>query len=182
MKDKIKVTAIDDGQFNREKDKQTTLIATTTQGPTYIENIESTTIKIDGLNSTQKIIQMIQNSNQIQQSKAILTNGTTVAGFNILDHKKINKETGKPIIATLKKKPNKEKVEKALQHTEKKEKRMKIIDKNPKYHQHGEIHYSTTGMKKEKAEKLLDKLTYRGNYPEPLRISHLIASGVTEYG
>lgn len=182
MKDKIKTTAIDDGQFNREKDKETKLIATTTQGPIYIEDVKSTNITVNGLDSTKKIIQMIQNSGQIQQSKAILTNGTTAAGFNLINLKKINKETNKPVIAVLKKKPNREKVDKALQNTEKEKKRRKIIDKNPSYREHGEIYYSAVGIENKETEELLDKLIYRGNYPEPLRISHLIASGVTEHG
>lgn len=178
MKEKLKTTAIDDGAFNREKHEKTRIIATITQGPNHIEKVKSTTVEIDGDNATQKITQLA-NKPSIQQTNLILIHGTTVAGFNIIDTSKIYKDLKKPIITVLREKPNQEKIKKALKNTKNTEKKMKKIKNNPKYKKHKNIYYTAKGIEQKEAEKTLDKLTIQGNLPEPLRITHTIARGIT---
>jgi len=179
MKKQVRVTAIDDGRFNKYKDKKAEVIAVTTRGPLYIEKITKKKIEVDGNNSTDKLIQLVSSSNHVKNSKAVLIHGTTLAGLNIIDLNRFHKETNKPVVTILRDKPNQEKIKKAIEKSGSNGKKKQIIDKNPKYKHYKGIHYSAVGINSKQTEELLETITYRGNYPEPLRISHIVASGVT---
>jgi len=182
LKPDEKTTAINDGSFKKEKHEETTITAVTIQGKLYIENIETTKVKIDGTRATEKIIKLHKNSNHIKQSNQILLHGTTISGFNILNIPKLHRETQKPVLTVLRKKPDKQKVEKAVKNTENHEKKLETIKQNPEYKKHPNknIYYTNTGTPKKEAEITLERLIHKGNYPEPLRIARLTAKAITE--
>lgn len=182
MKPKEKTTAINDGPFKREEQRETTATAVTTQKKLYIENIETTELKIDGKKATEKIIKLHNNSNHIKQSNLILLHGTTIAGFNIINVPKLHKKTQKPIITVLREKPNEQKIKKAIKNTKNHKQKLKTIKQNPKYKKHPEknIYYTNTGRAQKEAETTLERLIHKGNYPEPLRIARIITRAITE--
>ncbi len=182
MKPKEKTTAVNNGSFKKQENEETTITAVTVQGKLYIENIETTKIKIDGTKATEKIIKLHSNSNHIKQSNNILLHGTTIAGFNILNIPKLHRETQKPVITVLRKKPDKQKIEKAIKNTKNHGKKLETIKQNPKYRKHPNknIYYTNTGIPKKEAEIKLERLIHKGNYPEPLRIARLITKAITK--
>ncbi len=144
--------------------------------------METEKIKIDGDEATEKIIKIHKKPRYTEQINLILLQGTTIAGLNIIDIHKIQKETEKPVITTLKQKPSKKRIKKAIKNTENSEKKLEKIEKNPEYQKHPgkNLHYTSTGMKNEKAEIVIERLIHRGNIPEPLRIASVIAKGITK--
>lgn len=181
-KEQIKVTAIADGSFDREKQKETIITAVTIQGKFYIENIEKTKVKIDGKNSTDKIIKLHEEKNPINQSNLLISRGNTVAGLNIIDVSKIYRETKKPFIIVLSEKPSEIEIKKAIKNTDYSKDKLEIIDKNPKYKKHRNIdlHYINTGIDEREAEKIIERLIHKGKQLEPLRIAKKIAKSITE--
>jgi|GEM_PF-5122979 len=178
----IKTTAVADGSFNREKQKETTITAVTTQGKFYIENIETTRVKIDGENATNKIIELNNEKNSVKQSNLFLLQGTTIAGLNVINIPRIYEKTKKPVITVLSKKPSEEKIKKAIKKVENSEEKLKKLNENPKYRKHEEknIYYSSIGLNNKETERIIEKMIHKGNYPESLRITKKIARSITE--
>jgi hypothetical protein len=124
---------------------------------------------------------MINASKHKRQLRYIMTQGTTLAGFNVLDIAELNKKTRLPVLSILRKKPNLEKVDKALNHFRDKKERKAIIDKAGEIRQYKQLWFQAAGLSLSKAKELIDKTLRKSNIPEPVRIAHIIASGVT-YG
>jgi uncharacterized protein len=80
----------------------------------YIEGVLSTKIKIDGTDSTERIIKMIKNSRFKDQIRILLFNGIALAGLNILDIRNLEKELGSKVVLLNKRKQNAAELIKAL--------------------------------------------------------------------
>ena len=115
-----------------------------------------------------------------------MLNGITYAGFNIVNIKDLNEETKLPVIAVTRDEPDLDKIHEALENLPKSEERWKLINNA------GEIvevftrsreeraYLQLAGILEEDARKIIKLTSTRSSIPEPLRVAHLIASGVTE--
>ena len=171
--------AVDDGFFVPRKSKKTILVGVIARLNNRVEGIVSTEIWVDKLDSTQKIISLINNSRFKKNIKLILLSGINFAGFNIVDAKKLHKKLSLPIIVCLKKKPNLEKIVKALSFFRDSKKRTQLIMNAPKIYSFKSMHFQCIGLKEKEAESILAKTIKYSSLPEPIRLSHLIASGIT---
>jgi endonuclease V-like protein UPF0215 family len=183
MKNQIRILGIDDGPFSFS-DATTILIGVVMRGGNYLECVLRNTISIDGDDATFILKDMIKHTRYYQQLKAIMIDGITLGGFNVLDLQTLHKETKIPIITITRDKPNFTKIKQALkQH---------IPDWEPRYErllqgpldkittQHNPIYIKYLGLTREEAKDIIKLSTIRGVIPEPLRIAHLIASGITK--
>ncbi len=149
------------------------------RGCNGIDGIMSTDIRIDGNNSTKKIIDMINRSRFRDMLQCIMLDGIAVGGFNILDISRLCKETGIPVIAIMRKKPSIRKIKSALDKIGK-IKKLDLIRKAGPVEKTGEIYIQFRGITLIRAKQMLKLSTRTGNIPEPIRASHLIASGVVK--
>jgi endonuclease V-like protein UPF0215 family len=142
-----------------------------------------TTVAIDGLDATEKVVSMINISPHRKQLRLIMLNGITVAGFNLVDIKKLNLETKLPVLALTHEKPDLESIRRALKKLPDFEKRWKIILEAGEIHEvtnkGTEIYLELAGISLSDAEEIIKLTSTRSCLPEPLRVAHLIASGVT---
>ncbi len=171
MKPNVRVLGIDDGAFSKS-DKTVLVVGALVRGKTELEAVMSATVTVDGNDATEKIAKMINNSKRKSQIKAVLLHGSTVAGFNLINLKELYRRTGKPVISVYRKKPDLEKVRKALEK----------IGKRPctlSFSEYSQGMFSSEGISKEDSRELLDSLLVRSSIPEPVRYAHVIASGVT---
>jgi len=109
-----------------------------------------------------------------------MIDGITLAGFNLVDIKEVNKKTKLPIIAVMRKRPEMKKFLKALKRINKKGE--KIIRKAGKIFKlkinRKNLYIQLAGISEKKAEKILELTSLHSLIPEPLRVAHLIASGI----
>lgn len=178
MKERVKILGIDDGHFVKHKSKKALLIGAVLRAG-YLEGVLSTNVAVDGFDSTKKIIEMINRTGHKKQLKAVMIHGFTVGGFNIIDVRRVAEKTKLPIVCVLRKKPRAAAVESALRNLQGSVKRIALFRKGPEFKKHHGIFYSSTGLDDHAATELLEKTTVRGNIPEPIRVAHLIASGVS---
>jgi len=126
---------------------------------------------------------MIQNTKHRQQLKVVMLDGVALGGFNIVDINELFESTNLPIITITRDKPDFDKIKLALKKNFKDwEERWGILKK-------GEIHTIKTnynpiyvkcvGITIKSAKEIINLSTIRGVIPEPLRVAHIIASGVT---
>jgi len=187
IKREIRILGVDDGGFVHKKGNRAEVIGVVFRGGHWMDGIMLTDVEVDGIDATDRIAEMIVNSPHMEQVRVIITDGLTFAGFNIIDIVSLFERIGIPVIAVADKKPDVDEVKKALKNLSDWEKRWNSIlnagemitvktqrDLNP-------IYIQIAGISKKDAEKIIVKSATRSRIPEPLRVAHLIASGITHH-
>jgi hypothetical protein len=128
MKDEIRVLGIDDGYFLKHGDKKVLVVGAVLRGNHGLEGVLSCYIDKDGTDSTKRLISLVNSSKHKNQLRYMMTNGTTLGGFNLLDISELYRKTRVPVLAVLRKKPDQQKVERALSHFPDKRKRLERLD------------------------------------------------------
>lgn len=184
VKNEIRILGVDDGPFNKFKDKKCLVTATVFRGGSYMDGLLSCYVDVDGSDSTSKLTRLIRKSKHLEQLKCVMINGIAVAGFNVIDIREICKKTRLPVIVIIRHKPNLKKIERALIHSDKKtaKKKMSLIKKAGKIYnldvKGKKIYFQTAGLDRKIAEQVILLSSTHGSIPEPLRISHMINSGI----
>ncbi|HID72061.1 MAG TPA: DUF99 family protein [Thermoplasmata archaeon] len=186
MKLNIKTIGIDDApfDFHNLRQRETMLVGAVMRSNHYLEGVLSTTIEIDGTDATEKVIEMVRDSRHHRQLKAIFLDGITMGGFNVLDIFRICELTGIPVLSLTRNEPDFKSIESALKtHFPDGEERWLLI-KRGRLHRfkagEKEIFGKIAGIEPEKAQELIDVTTKYGHIPEPVRVAHLIASGIVK--
>ncbi|HEC39049.1 hypothetical protein LCGC14_0773830 [marine sediment metagenome] len=182
MKEHPITIGFDDAAFNlKSKAKNTHLIGVVCQGIRMV-NIVRASIKIDGNDATEKLIDLVkQNEEHIQY---ILTHTITFGGFNLINLNRIYNELKKPIIAVNDREVNIEAVEKALRKNFPKfytKKLQQIFDSGNLYKTEiktaggiSNIYFHSKGIEIKEVELLLQKICIDSKLPESIRLAHLI--------
>lgn len=179
LKPLIRVIAFDDGFFKLRVKGYTSLIGVVYRLDGRVEGVVSTKISVDSLDSTNKIIKLLSKSRFLDQIAFILLSGVNFAGFNIVDVERLNKKLKKPIIIVFRKKPNFEKIFSALKKFKDSEKRIRLIKKAGRVYSFNGGRFQLAGANIIAARQVIKKCLVHSNLPEPIRLAHIIASGVT---
>jgi len=178
LKKEIRVVGIDDAPFDKFKKGQVMVIGAVFRGGSWLDGILSTKVNIDGNNATKKITEMINKCKYKPQLQCIFLDGIAVGGFNIIDVKQLSRKTKLPVMVIIRKKPDIKKIKETLIKIKKKNK-IKLLDKAGSVIPIGKIYVQLSGLNIEKAKEILKITCTRSLIPEPVRIAHLIASGIT---
>jgi endonuclease V-like protein UPF0215 family len=185
IKPEIRVLGVDDGFFIPHTEGLVSVIGVVFRGGYWLDGVIHTKVAIDGFDATDNIASMINNSPHHKQLRVIMLNGVTFAGFNVVDIKTLNAETGLPVIAVTREKPDLAGIREALKNLPESETRWKAVLNA------GEIHEVSTRSEKEKvfmevagldvddARRIVRLTSTRSSIPEPLRVAHLVASGIS---
>lgn len=182
MKNQIRVLGVDDGPFDKFDKKQKTalLVGTFFRGGDFLDGLVSTKAAIDGNDATSKIAGMINKSKHFKpQIKAVFLDGIAVAGFNIIDMQVLSKKTGMPVVVVMRTYPEFAKMKKALVKLGR-EKKIKLVEKAGKPIKLGKIWFQYAGCTKEFARDVIKVTTKNSYVPEPLRLAHIIATGIVK--
>jgi len=183
IKDEIRIIGIDDGHFDKEKDKKALIVGVIMRGGKQIDGVLSNYVEVDGDDSTEKIIEMIKRTTHINQLRIIMTNGISFAGFNIIDMNRIFGELKIPVIAVIRKKPDMERFINALKKVKGYEKKIEILkslpEPRPVKTRYGITYFQNVGISDEETKEIILKTSVNSRIPEPVRVAHLIAMGVT---
>jgi len=184
VKPEIRVLGIDDGAFTPHSEEQVDVVGVVFRGGYWVDGFMRTRVQVDGMDATEKLAHMIAESPHYEQLRVIMLDGITLAGFNVVDIAELHEKTKLPVIAVTRDKPNFEDIRKALQHLPQTEKRWKAIEKAGRMVQvhtrEGEepVYMHAVGISGEIAKRILTSTSTRSNIPEPLRVAHIIASGL----
>jgi uncharacterized protein len=187
VKPEIRVIGIDDGKFVPHSKTQVTVVGVVFRGGLWLDGVLSTTITVDGLDATNKLSSMITQSPHYGQLRVIMINGITLGGFNIVDIHELNASTDLPVIAVIDRKPDLEEVQLALKRLPNNSERWAAVlnagelfgvstrqGKSP-------VYLEIAGIGKAQAEEIVKLTATRSKIPEPLRVAHLVASGISLY-
>ena len=184
VKEEIRILGIDDGPFSKN-DKEVIVVGVVFRGGEFLDGVLRTYVSVDGLDATEKLSRMINSSKHKQQIKVIMLDGITLGGFNIVDVKKLYSETKIPVIVINRKIPDLKSIKKALEKNfEDFEKRWKMVLNAGKIKQMKlekfSIYYQNVGIDDEETEEIILVSLRHAQIPEPLRVAHLIASGIVK--
>lgn len=175
-----KVLAIEDGCFTvgRHFLSEALLIGVVMDG-FLLKDIYIDTVQVDGLDATDKALTFISKAGLLD---FILLHGVPYAGFNLIDAHKLYEETSYPVLCILDRKPNIQRVKKAL---EKRfldwQERLRVLEKTNPVElslNYVKLIVAVQGLTLEEASKLLKETTLLGKMPEPLRVAKIIAKGL----
>jgi len=183
VKEEARIIGIDDGHFTK-KQKRVIVVGAITRGNKSLDGLLSTKITIDGLDATERIIKMISRSSHKHQLRFIMLNGITFGGFNLVDIKELYSKTQLPVIVFIRKKPDFRSIYNALKRNFKDWKdRWKLIKKAGKVYSmkinKSRVYFQRSGITVKLAKEVIKMSIAYGNTPEPLRLSHIIATGIT---
>lgn len=181
IKPEIRVLGIDDSALIRER---ILIVGAFFRGGEWLEGVLRSEITRDGMDGTDVIIEMVKNTKHYPQIRVIMLDGVTYGGFNPIDIVRVYEQTGIPVIVIMRDCPDFGKIESALMYLSHPEERLEIIRKagrivkvvtkdvsNPVYMQ-------WAGIDKDDARSIVKLTATRSNIPEPLRVAHLIATGI----
>ncbi|MFQ5887400.1 MAG: DUF99 family protein [Candidatus Hydrothermarchaeales archaeon] len=184
VKGEIRILGIDDAPFRFKSREKVPLIGTIFRGGDYIEGVLKTEITVDGSDATDHISEMVNSSRHKQQIRVIMLDGITVGGFNIVDLKRLFKNTGIPIIVVTRKMPDMTSVKKAIENFEDRDEKLMALESAGEIHKvrvnSGKVYIHPIGVGLEDAKKIVKLSVRRGFIPEPIRVAHLIASAIVK--
>jgi endonuclease V-like protein UPF0215 family len=180
----LRILGVEDGSFdtfNRDTGCQTLLCGVLMEGDTIV-CICQRKITIDGLDATDKLVSLMKGLD----IDVIILGGITFGGFNVIDPKIIHSKTGIPVVVYSGKRPDNNAVLAALKkHFPDWNTRWNIIIGAGKiysaqiFENSPEIYYEAIGCNFEWAKKILKKSAKINRIPEPVRVSRIIARGLT---
>ena len=186
IKSEIRIVGIDDGPFKPHIKEKVLVVGAVFRGGRWLDGILSTHVEVDGMDATQKIVEMINHSKHKDQLRVIMTSGITLAGFNVIDVHELFKKTTLPVIVVSRKYPDLASVKRALKNLPNWQQRWKIITSAGEIHavrplsEKASIYIQVAGIELSDAKRIVRSAATRSFVPEPLRVAHLIATGIVQ--
>ncbi len=181
IKDEIRILGIDDSALIHDS---ITIIGAFFRGGMWLDGVLRSEVTRDGMDATEKITSMVLRSTHFPQIRAIMLDGVTYGGFNPVDIVELHESTSIPVIVLMRNLPDLEKIEKALSYLPGSERRKHIIKKAGKITrvvtkaESNPVFIQCCGIDPEMASEIVRISSTRSNIPEPLRVAHLIATGI----
>lgn len=184
IKPELRILGIDYHSFTLRRTRKAILIGIVFRGGLWLDGVMKTEVEVDCLDVTDKIADMIETSPHYDQLRVIMLNGVTFAGFNVVNVRRLFELTGLPVIALVRGEQNMKDIKAALKNLPDWEERGKAIQDGGELVKMSlnrtTINILISGIAKEDAEKIVKMSCTRSSMPEPLRVAHIVASGLTE--
>ncbi len=183
MKDQVRVLGVDDSPF-RFGDRRSLVVGALVRAPSYLEAVMRTEVEVDGDDSTDRLVDMVQGSRYAEQVALVLIDGIALAGFNVIDIGSFHERTGLPVATITRDEPDMAGIESALRkHFPDWERRLSLVTRfplRPLDTGHKPLHASVLGMDWDDFVRLVRATTVRGAVPEPVRVAHLVSAAMVK--
>lgn len=177
----VRFLGIDDGPFTFDE-AAVRVVGVVTRGASYVEGVLTTECQVDGNDATARVVEMVRSSRFRPTLRALLLNGVTLGGFNVVDLGAVADAAGLPVVSVVRSGPRLGRTESALRkHFPDAATRLGLLSRqHPREVANGRfpVWCSWRGINDEEVPPLLQAATVRGAIPEPIRLAHVIASGV----
>ena len=172
------VVGFDDSPFDLEHRGDVRVVGAVC-ARTRLDGVLATTVRRDGSNATDRLIEIVESSRFNDHIRAILLQGIALAGFNVVDLERLSAALDVPVLVVVRKQPRMQMVKDALlDRTAGGAEKWALIEKHGALERCGALWVQRVGLTLAEATELLAATTSHGNIPEPLRLAHIIAGGV----
>ncbi len=146
---------------------------------TRLDGVLSGRVRRDGVNSARAMVAMVKESQFAHHVRAVLLQGIAVAGFNVVDVHGLARELAVPVLVVMRRRPDLVAMRDAIERVPGGASKWALIEAAGPIEPVSRVLVQRIGLSLEEARALLDATTLHGHLPEPLRLAHLIAGGVT---
>jgi endonuclease V-like protein UPF0215 family len=180
-KPETRILGVDDSPL---VSKEVLVVGAILRGGSWLDGLLSTHVEKDGMDATGRIATMISQSRNYGQIRVVMLNGVTFGGFNVVDLRALYDLTGLPAIAVMRRRPDMESIRRALDHLAGADRRLEMILRAGEISEvatkwrGGPVYYQCKGMDKNDAARLIVDTAVHSRLPEPLRVAHIVATGV----
>jgi endonuclease V-like protein UPF0215 family len=184
IKNEIRILGVDDAPFDKFKDEKADLIGVVFRGGSYIEGVLKSSFEVDGDDVTESIIEMVKRTRHKGHLRVLMLSGITFGGLNIADIELLHRETGLPVIIVTRKFPDLPAMKKAIGNVKNPESKLRRLLAAGDLHEielkEKTVIMQIKGLTLRDAQEIILRSTVRGLIPEPIRVAHIIASGITK--
>jgi uncharacterized protein len=200
----MNVIAFDDGPFAHQHRGDVLLVGAVCAGP-RLDGVVSGRIRRDGVDSTRRMVALVQESQFASAIGAVLLQGIAVGGFNVVDVHTLSSSLRVPVLVIMRREPDLTSVRRALftdsprarPHVRGAARKWALIERagpiellrasRRALRRAGASGLGATlprlwvqrvGLSMDEARRIVEATTVHGQIPEPLRIAHLIAGGI----
>jgi endonuclease V-like protein UPF0215 family len=173
------VVGFDDAPFDHDHRGDVTLIGTVC-ARTRLDGVLRTRVRRDGANSTDRMVEAIVSSPFHDHLQAVLLQGIAVAGFNVVDIHRLSERIDRPVLVVARRAPDMQAIRRALEQSGRGWKRKwRLLEAAGPMEPLRDVWVQRSKLSRGQARQLLAATTLHGKLPEPLRLAHLIAGGIT---
>ena len=172
------LVGFDDAPFERSHRGDVLLVGAVYAG-TRLTGVLSGKVRRDGVNATGVIARTVLDSRFWPQLHAVLLQGISVAGFNVVDINLLAQMLERPVLVVSRRRPDMAAIRRALlQHVPGGSRKWKRIEEAGPVESLAGLWIQRAGLSPAQAAQVLRDSCSNGNVPEPLRAAHLIAGGI----
>jgi endonuclease V-like protein UPF0215 family len=172
------VAGIDDAPFHRGRRGDVAIVAAVC-ARTRLDGVLRGRVRQDGANATTRIAALLRGSPFDRHVRAVLLNGISVGGFNVVDITALAYSLQRPVLVVARRPPRLDRIRRALAALPGGERKWSLIERAGPMEPLRGVYVQRAGLTLSDAAELLAATTLHGNLPEPLRLAHLIAGGLT---
>lgn len=171
--------AIDDGAFSRrQRWAPVALVSVST--PAYVEAVAVGRVRVDGTDATDAVSALVASSPLRDSVRVLLVDGIAVGGFNLLDLTRLARETKLAVVSVTRRRPDFDAMRAALKKYFPRDfrRRWRLVRAHRLFAVSTEgrpMYAAAVGCRRADALAVLRRTTVQGFWPEPLRLSRLIA-------
>jgi endonuclease V-like protein UPF0215 family len=170
---------VDDAPFPRDH-RGDVLVVGVAVAAARVDGVLSSRVRRDGANATEALAAMIRGSQFHAHLHVVLLQGIALAGFNVVDIHRLSDLLERPVLVMARRAPDMDAIRSALlTRVRGGAAKWKLIEKAGPMEPVGRVFVQRAGLDLAGAEAVLAAFGQEGNVPEPLRLAHLIAGGVT---
>jgi len=173
------VVGFDDGPFDRSRPGARVLLVGAVCARTRLDGVISGEVRKDGTDATARVAALVRGSQFDGHVRAVLLNGIAFGGFNVVDIQALAETLARPVLVVARRAPRLALIRDALARLPGGAAKWRLIERAGPMEPLGGVFVQRAGLSPREALQLLAATTLHGNIPEPLRLAHLIAGGIT---
>jgi hypothetical protein len=174
------VIGLDDAPFQREH-RGDVLVVATAYSDLCLQGVLSARVRRDGRNATSVTASLIASSRFAAHTQAVFLQGIALAGFNVVDIHELHEVLGIPVVVVARRAPDMDAIRAALlTRVRGGARKWALIERAGPMEPVAGVFVQRAGISLAEAAALIERFAVNGRIPEPLRVAHLIAGGVTD--
>jgi endonuclease V-like protein UPF0215 family len=172
------VIAFDDAPFARTHRGDVRIVGVVFAGP-RLDGVVSGRVRKDGANAARVIGAIVSGCRFAAHLQLIMLQGIAVAGFNVVDVFALHRATGLPVLVVARHEPDLDAIRSALlTRVPGGARKWRIIERLGAMERCEGVYVQRVGLTPDDARAIVGRFAINGHVPEPVRVAHLVASGI----
>lgn len=169
---------IDDGPFEKRRDRDVVVVGVVMEGPDLVEGVALTRFPVDGEGVTDFLAGWVGGLRVRPSLQGIVIGGITLAGLAVVDVPELAERAGLPVLVTNRRDPSDHRLDDALRAAGLAHRIETVRHCPPARPASDGLFVACAGIAPEQGAALVAASQRKAELPEPLRLAHMIARAV----